>query len=94
MLFRSQLLAAGDTLLPGPLDLGLIGMPGCLLQMNAFILLTGVVNGNNTFTQPLVIPNTGSLQNAQLAFQAAPLTPGLNSFGALLSSGICARIGL
>lgn len=89
-----QVLAAGDTLLPGPVDLGFIGMPGCLLQMNAIVLLTGVITGNNTFVQPLSIPSTPSLQNAQLVFQAAPLTAGLNSLGLLLSNGLCTRVGL
>ncbi len=90
-----QVLAAGDTLLPGPVDLGFIGMPGCLLQMNAIILLSGVIDiPTNTFIQPLSIPNNPLLQNAQLVFQAAPLTGGLNSLGLLLSNGICTRIGL
>ena len=88
-----QVLTAGDLLLPVPIDLASVGMPGCLLSINPFVFLTNVINPNNTFTQPFAIPNNPTLQNVQLVFQAAPLTPGFNSLGLLLSNGICTRVG-
>jgi hypothetical protein len=88
-----QILAAGDQLAPVPIDLGIIGMPGCLLTTNPFVFLTNVITPNNTFVQPFQIPNLPSLQNQQLVFQAAPLTPGLNPLGLLLSNAICTRVG-
>jgi len=88
-----QILAAGDQLAPVPVDLAIIGMPGCLLPTNPFVFLTNTITPQNTFEQPFAIPNVPSLQNQQLVFQAAPLTPGLNALGLLLSNGICTRIG-
>lgn len=88
-----QILAAGGALQPIPIDLGIIGMPGCALTTNPFVFLTNVINPNNTFTQPFAIPNNPALQNSQLVFQAAPLTAGYNPASLLLSNGICTRIG-
>jgi len=88
-----QILAAGDLMLPIPLDLSIIGMPGCLLTTNPFVFLTNVITGNNTFVQPFAIPNNPTLQNVQLVFQSAPLTPGYNAASLLLSNGICTRVG-
>ncbi|HEX5052124.1 MAG TPA: hypothetical protein VFZ65_10150, partial [Planctomycetota bacterium] len=88
-----QALAAGDVALPGPLDLGFIGMPGCNLHINVQILFTNIINGSGQFVQPFVIPNTAMLQGQQLVFQAAPLTPGYNSLGLLTSNGLCTRLG-
>jgi hypothetical protein len=88
-----QILAAGQVLQPVPIDLAVIGMPGCLLVTNPFVFLTNVINPNSTFTQPLAIPNNPIFQNAQLVFQAAPLTPGYNPASLLLSNGICTRFG-
>ena len=89
-----QVLAAGGALQPVPIDLAIIGMPGCLLTTNPFVFLTNVILPNNTFAQPLAIPNNPALQNSQLVFQAAPLTAGYNPASLLLSNGICTRIGL
>jgi hypothetical protein len=88
-----QVLAAGTALPPAPVNLGIIGMADCFLQVNPIVLLTGVINPNNEFTQPLVVPNDISLFNAQLGLQAAPFSPGYNSLGFLISNGLCARIG-
>ncbi len=88
-----QVLAAGDQLAPVPIDLAVIGMPGCLLTTNPFVFLTNAINTNGEFVQPLQIPNLAILQNQQLVFQAAPLTTGLNPLGLLLSNAICTRIG-
>lgn len=88
-----QVLCAGDQLLPAPVDLGFLGMPGCNLHINPFVFLTNTISPNNTFVQPFAIPNSPALQNQQLTFQAAPLTPGLNALGLLTSNGICTRIG-
>lgn len=88
-----QILAAGAALQPVPIDLSIIGMPGCLLTTNPFVFLTNVLSPNSTFEQPLAIPNNPALQNTQLVFQAAPLTAGYNAASLLLSNGICTRIG-
>jgi hypothetical protein len=88
-----QVLAAGDVMQPVPIDLAIIGMPGCFLTTNPFVFLTNVITGNNTFVQPFAIPNNPTLQNAQLVFQSAPLTPGYNAASLLLSNGICTRVG-
>jgi len=88
-----QILAAGGVLQPVPIDLSSIGMPGCLLTTNPFVFLTNVIGPNNTFSQPFAIPNNPTLQNSQLVFQSAPLTPGFNAASLLLSNGICTRIG-
>lgn len=88
-----QILAAGSVLQPVPIDLSVIGMPGCLLTTDPFVFLTNVLGPNNTFEQPFAIPNNPALQNLQLVFQAAPLTAGYNPANLLLSNGICTRIG-
>ena len=89
-----QVLAAGDSPQPFPVNLNIIGMPDCFLQVNFIVLLTGIINMNNEFVQPLTLPNNPSLQNAQLVVQAAPLSIGYNPLGFLLSNGICGRVGL
>lgn len=88
-----QALAGGAVLQPFPIDLASIGMPGCSLTINPFVFLTNVITPNNTFDNPLSIPNNPALLNAQLVFQSAPLTAGYNPAGLLLSNGICMRIG-
>lgn len=88
-----QVLAGGSALQPIPIDLGFIGMPGCALTTNPFVFLTNVLTPNNTFDQPLNVPNTPSLINTQLVFQAAPVTAGYNPANLLLSNGICVRVG-
>jgi hypothetical protein len=57
------------------------------------VFLTNVITPNNTFDNPLSIPNNPALLNSQLVFQAAPLTPGYNPASLLLSNGICVRVG-
>jgi hypothetical protein len=88
-----QALAGGASLQPFPIDLASIGMPGCSLTINPFVFLTNVITPNNTFDNPLSIPNNPALLNSQLVFQAAPLTPGYNPASLLLSNGICVRVG-
>lgn len=88
-----QVLAGGSALQPIPIDLGFIGMPGCSLTTNPFVFLTNVIGPNNTFDQPLNVPNNPALINSQLVFQGAPLTAGYNTAALLLSNGICVRVG-
>jgi len=88
-----QVLAGGSALQPFPIDLGFIGMPGCSLTTNPFVFLTNVIGPNNTFDQPLAVPNNPALINSQLVFQGAPLTAGYNTAALLLSNGICVRVG-
>ena len=90
-----QVLAVGETFPPMPVDLGVIGMPLCNLYINPVVLLTNVINVmTGTFIVPLGIPNMAVFQNYQLALQAFPLSPGLNSLGLVGANGVCARLGL
>lgn len=90
-----QVLAIGLQVLPAPVDLTSIGMPGCLLTLDPIVMLTGTLDPlTNRFAQGFAVPGSPSLQNAQVAFQAAPLTTGLNPLGIVLSNGLCARLGL
>ncbi len=82
--------------LPGGLDLGVIGMPGCPLYIGANpIVLTGIENPaapgdiRLSFTIPAGTPNQ-SLYIQGLA-QNAVLPP--NSFGFTISNGVCWQVG-
>jgi hypothetical protein len=86
-----QLMSLGTALNP-PIDLGIIGMPGCSLHHNALVLLTNVVAGG-VFTQPFTIPNNPTFLNAQLTAQGFPFTPGFNPFGFVASNAVCMRVG-
>ncbi|HZN41587.1 MAG TPA: hypothetical protein VFD82_22465, partial [Planctomycetota bacterium] len=87
-----QLLTVGDTLMPFPIDLGFLGMPGCALHHNALMLLTQVGPPAPDLTFPLSIPANPIFFNAQLTAQAFPLAIGLNPFGLIASNGVCMRI--
>jgi len=87
-------LAAGQQVISPALDLGSIGMPGCELHTNFFILLTQTVDPvSGNFINPLVIPANAALQDQQFVFQSAPFTGGFNSLGLVSSNGLCMRLG-
>ena len=88
-----QVLAGGVAQPSAPIDLTFLGMPGCALAMTPIVLLAHTLLPNQTFAEPLAIPNDPLLQGATLVFQAAPLTPGHNAAGMLLSNALCLRVG-
>lgn len=88
-----QVLAGGVAQPANPIDLTFLGMPGCALAVTPIVLLAHTLLPNQTFAEPLTIPNDPLLQGATLVFQAAPLTPGYNAAGMLLSNALCLRVG-
>ena len=65
---------------PLPLDLGLIGAPGCPLRVSPDGTAT-VVGAGNTATWSFPIPNTATLSGLLLYNQMAVLDPAANAFG-------------
>ncbi len=65
---------------PLPLDLGVLGAPGCPLRVSVDATDT-VVGAGTTATWNFAIPNTPGLSGFQLYSQAAVLDPVLNAFG-------------
>jgi hypothetical protein len=88
-----QLLAGGVVQPAAPVDLTFLGMPGCAVAVTPIVLLAHTLLPNQTFVEPLTIPNDPLLHGATLTFQAAPLTPGYNAAGMLLSNALCLRVG-
>lgn len=88
-----QVLAGGVAQPAAPIDLTLLGMPGCALAVTPIVLLAQTLLPNQTFAEPLAIPNDPLLQGAVLHFQAAPLSQGHNAAGLLLSNALCLRVG-
>lgn len=88
-----QVLAGGVAQPATPIDLTFLGMPGCALAVTPIVLLAHTLLPNQTFAEPLTVPNDPLLQGATLTFQAAPLTPGHNAAGMLLSNALCLRVG-
>ena len=65
---------------PLPVDLGILGMPGCPLRVSLDATDT-VVGAGTTATWNLAVPITPSLAGALLYNQIAPLDPAANAFG-------------
>ena len=87
-------LVVGTQAVTPALDLGGFGMPGCFLHCNFFVVFTQVLDPvTGTFNQPLPIPSNPALTNQTIVMQSAPLTPGFNALGLLISNGLCLRIG-
>lgn len=81
---------------PAPLDLAAYGMPGCALQLDAAQVLGTALVGlapSQRFEFPVALPNAAAFFDVQLVFQGAPLTPGFNAAGVLVTNGVCARLG-
>jgi len=88
--------AAGGVFLGGPigpLELGFLGMPGCLQQITPltfqFFLATGT-----TGSVPLAIPGNPVFLGMQITGQAVVVSPGSNAAGGTVSNPLCIRIGL
>lgn len=75
-----------------PIDLGIIGMPGCpaFAPLEATATLLGA---GNTATFPFAIPNNPTLVGTQLYSQAASFDPGLNAFGFSISDAAVLLVG-
>lgn len=65
---------------PLPLDLGLLGAPGCMLRINpGFVML--LIGTQNSATFALQIPNTPTVAGLRFYEQAAALDPTANALG-------------
>ena len=75
-----------------PLDLAVVGMPGCPLHHNAIVLQTMLGAGTSaTFDFP--IPNNPIFIGTQIYTQAASLDLGLNALGFALSDAAVMLVG-
>lgn len=77
---------------PLPVDLGLIGMPGCQLRVSFEATLT-MVGPPPTASIAFGIPSTPSLVGLQLFTQALSLDPTLNAFGFGISDAAVLLVG-
>ena len=80
------------TVRSAPVDLGIIGMPGCPLFHNAVVLNT-MIGAANSATVSFPIPNNLVFIGQQLYTQAASLDIGLNAFGFATSDAAVMLIG-
>lgn len=79
--------------LPLPLDLTLIGMPGCNLLADPVV--TDLVGGAGaTATWSFAVPNLGALFGLSLFGQAFSVDPAANAFGFTTSNGGRIKLGL
>ena len=79
--------------LPLPLDLGSIGMPGCMLLADPIV--TDVAIGTApTVTWVLFVPNNTALIGYKLFGQTFPLDAAVNTFGLTASNGARINVGL
>tara|TARA_R110002072_G_scaffold241027_1_gene399525 strand:+ start:72047 stop:73963 length:1917 start_codon:yes stop_codon:yes gene_type:complete len=82
--------------IPGGLDLGVIGMPGCLLYQNASILLTGFESAAtpDEIRLPFTMPGP-AWAGFDIYAQGAPLHAVLppNALGITVSNGVCMTLG-
>lgn len=89
-------LAAGvmtyGTVRNAPIDLGIIGMPGCRLHHNAIVQQT-IVGSGTSATVNFPIPNNPVFIGQQFYTQAATLDIGLNALGLGLSDAAVILVG-
>lgn len=86
------IMALGTVRSAPPIDLGIIGMPGCPLHHNASVLQTLLGAGTSaTFDFP--IPNNPVFIGSQFFTQAASLDVGLNPLGFALSDAAVMLVG-
>ena len=76
-----------------PLDLGFLGMPNCMQQIDPidfqFFLATGT-----TGTVPLAIPGGPVFLGMQIIGQSIVVSPGSNVAGGTVSNPLCISVGL
>lgn len=82
----------GTFRLDPPIDLGIVGMPGC--RAFAPLEATGTLLGaGNAATFPFAIPNNPTLVGTQIYSQAASLDPGVNALGFSISDAAVLLVG-
>jgi hypothetical protein len=75
-----------------PLDLGVLGAPGCALRISIDATAGGVTNNSGSATQIIIVPNTPSLVGFRWFAQGAVLTSA-NTLGLLTTNGLDLRVG-
>ncbi|MGA1608985.1 MAG: hypothetical protein ACO4CT_18505, partial [Planctomycetota bacterium] len=78
--------------IPLPLDLSVVGMPGCLLLTSSEQAVT-LPNLGGRATMSLSIPSDPVLLGSSLYFQGAALDRIANPQGIIVTNGVEARIG-
>jgi hypothetical protein len=81
-----------STLGPLPVDLGVIGMPNCMLRVS-LDFTTALLGGGTSASWLLAIPSSPGLLGLQLHQQAFVFDPPLNPFGGALSDAATMQIG-
>ncbi|HLQ38956.1 MAG TPA: hypothetical protein VK348_14195, partial [Planctomycetota bacterium] len=76
---------------PLPLDLGLYGMPGCLLRTSPDLSIGGPAAG--TFTAGIALPPNPATAGVSLFLQTFVVDPGVNALGATVSNALQCTIG-
>lgn len=79
--------------LPLPLDLGLIGAPGCSVLISGQVFVPTVTDANGGAAMPLAIPNDGNLVGASVYFQWTVIDSEANALGLLTSGGKQVLVG-
>jgi PKD repeat protein len=77
---------------PLPVDLGLIGMPGCPLRVSFEATLT-MIGAGTSASLSFPIPSTAALVGTQLYTQALSLDPALNAFGFSIGDAAVMLVG-
>jgi PKD repeat protein len=77
---------------PLPVDLGLIGMPGCPLRVSFEATLT-LIGAGTSASLAFPVPLTPSLVGTQIYTQALSLDPALNAFGFAISDAAVLLVG-
>jgi hypothetical protein len=94
---RIGLFVISTTAIPGGLDLGTIGMPGCLLYQTGMVVTTGIENvaAPGEVVNPFAVPGNPAFSGFDLYVQGAALHSLLppNALGLTLSNGVCMTIG-
>ncbi len=78
---------------PYPVDLGLLGMPACLLYTELGDLAAALTDGAGAASQALTVPNDPTLTGVRLYGQWACFDPTANAFGWTTSNYVRAQIG-
>jgi len=76
--------------LPLPFDLGVLGMPGCMLAVSADILLLHNIDG---FSPGLMVPNIPAFYQSEFYVQGMVLEPTANALGLIWSRGLRCVVG-
>lgn len=90
--FGVAVMALGTARNAPPVDLVVVGMPGCLLHHNASVLNTIIGTGTSA-TLNFAVPNNGALVGVQVYTQSVSLDPGINTLGFALSDAAVMLVG-